>query len=549
MKTNKQPIWQSENFLHVTFLFYFLLLFSFNAFSLQNHVGSHDPSSIVKDGSTYWIFTTGDGIYSCNSTDLIKWTAAQTPYTKTSYPSWINTYVPGFGGTFWAPEVIYMNSKYYLYYACSTFGSKVSCIGLATSPSLNNPVWTDQGMVVYSNSSSNYNAIDPDVFFDASGKLWLTYGSWNTGIKMQQLNTSTGKPTNSTISSVCTYSDAENSQVVRNGSYYYLFVNRGNCCQGSSSTYYVQVGRATSVTGPYSGWRTVLSTSGNFIGPGAVGYFSESGTEYATYHYYDGDDNGNPKLAIGKYTWSGGWPTITLNWLGAGTYKVTNINSGLVWDDWGCTGASGQAIAQGSWNNLLCQKWDFVQLGNGFYKITCGQGGLSADAIGCSPSNGTLIELYSYWGGACQIWRVERANSGSYVISSKNGNRVVEVPNASTTVGVQLQLWDYNGNNCQKWSISGTTKSALLGVEDIAHNDFEIYPNPALNGVFKIKLSNIEEKTDIQISITDLQGKTILKQNALYNNELQVNSSLKQGAYVISVIAGSNTYKQKLFVQ
>jgi arabinan endo-1,5-alpha-L-arabinosidase len=392
-------------------------------------------------------------------------------------------------------------------------------------------------MVVYSNNSSNFNAIDPDIFFDASGNLWMTYGSWNTGIKMQQLNTSTGKPLNSTLYSVCTFTDAENSQIVRNGSYYYLFVNRGLCCKGTSSTYYIQVGRATSPTGPYSSWRTVLSSNSNFIGPGAIGYYNDNGVELATYHYYDGSFNGAPTLAIGKYTWSGGWPSITLNWLSNGTYRITNVNSGLSWDDWGCTGASGQAIAQGTWNNLLCQKWDLTVLGNGYYKITCGQGGLSADAIGCSDAWGTKLDLYAYWGGQCQQFHVERTNTGSYVLSqphSANGNYtpVVEVPGASTTAGVQLALWGYNGNNCQKWNFVSAVKSAAIGDfnEAVQENgQIILYPSPASS------ILNIDGvKAGCAYKIFSITG-SLVKQGTIVACSIDI-LALTPGLYYLTIL-------------
>src|SRR5512145_1509304 len=78
----------------------------------QGDIGAHDPSSVVKDGSNYYIFTTGNGPYCITSTDLVKWTnctSSKSPYTATNWPSWIKTYVPGFDGFFWAPECIYMN--------------------------------------------------------------------------------------------------------------------------------------------------------------------------------------------------------------------------------------------------------------------------------------------------------------------------------------------------------------------------------------------------------------------------------------------------------
>ena len=89
--------------------------------------------------------------------------------------------------------------------------------------------------------------------------------------------------------------DNEAAFVIRHGGYYYLFFNRGICCNGSSSTYYIQVGRSTSPNSGFvdksgraltcGGGTSFDSTSGRFVGPGCLGYFSESVTEYITYHY------------------------------------------------------------------------------------------------------------------------------------------------------------------------------------------------------------------------------------------------------------------------
>ncbi|HEY8935207.1 MAG TPA: family 43 glycosylhydrolase [Cyclobacteriaceae bacterium] len=294
-------------------VFFSFLMIMLLAFTVKAQPPSHDPSTMATSGGRYWIFTTGDGVWcmSSSNTDFTDWRAETTPFTKTSWPSWITTYVPSFAGTFWAPEVVYVNSQYRLYYSCSTFGSKNSCIGLATASSLTGP-WTDQGVVVYSNSSTSENAIDPAIYAGS----YLVYGSFFGGIRLAEIS-STGKTRNSTRYALAS-GDCEAPYILKNGSYYYLFINRGACCKGvNSTTYRIQVGRSTSITGPYldkngvdlnsGGGTNLVVTTGRYIGPGHFGY----GQGKVTYHFYDGNDSGNAKLRITTLSWSNGWPVVS----------------------------------------------------------------------------------------------------------------------------------------------------------------------------------------------------------------------------------------------
>src|ERR1043166_9433725 len=54
-------------------------------------------------------------------------------------------------------------------------------------------LWTDEGFVVRTQDGGNHNAIDPAIFHDNDGSLWMTYGSYWTGIKLIQLDPHTGK--------------------------------------------------------------------------------------------------------------------------------------------------------------------------------------------------------------------------------------------------------------------------------------------------------------------------------------------------------------------
>jgi arabinan endo-1,5-alpha-L-arabinosidase len=536
----------------------FLFLFSKPTHALQGLTGIHDPSNIIKRNGVYHVWGTGNQIYHLTSTDLINWTAAPTVFAAGTWPSWINTYVSGFAGFFWAPECIYMNGRYYLYYSCS-MGARPCAIGVATSTDLTN--WTDQGMVVYSDNSSTYGSIDPAIFSDASGNYYMAFGSHLRGIWIAQLNTATGKRLNSTLTNVAGSSSSEHeaAYVIRNGNYFYLFYNRGICCAGNSSTYYVQMGRSTSPTGPYTdqngvnllngGGTTIFSTSGSYIGPGHVGYYQESGYNFVTHHYYDGNNNGAPTLGIANMGWINGWPFITRDWIAAGRYTITNRNSGLVWDAWGCTGASLQPIAQGAPAGLACQQWDFTTLGNGAYRINCVQGGLSAEVYNCANSNGAGLDLYSYWGGSCQQFKLERGGDGSLVFSSLNGNRVVEVPNASTTPGQQLALWDYNGCNCQKWSVSTVSTSRMADAPEpvTSLKEVNVYPNPGISGQgFNVSLPKQET---VQISVVNGIGAILEQRSVKGQSNVVVGQRLSPGGYVIQIKSSDKTITKKVVVQ
>lgn len=288
--------------------------------TVSGNVPSHDPSTIIKSGVNYYVFTTGDNIPMTYSTNLTNWTWGTSVFTST--PSWITGYVPGFTKNFWAPDLAWFNNRWNMYYSCSTFGSATSAIGLVTAPAISQSAgttWTDRGVVVSSSSSSDVNAIDPSILVDGSN-VYMAYGSWHAGIGVIQINPSTGKTTGSkTIVAGGNSASWEAPCLIKEGSYYYMFVNRGTCCNGVNSTYYIVVGRSTSPFGPFvdkngvslksGGGTTVLAAQGNYIGPGHLSRIT--GTQKGSVHYYDGADNGNPKLEIVYFTWSSGWPTLS----------------------------------------------------------------------------------------------------------------------------------------------------------------------------------------------------------------------------------------------
>jgi len=222
---------------------------------LRGNLGAHDPGSVIKCKDKYYLFFTGVGILSKSSTDKIFWTGG--PNVFAHPPNWTTNAAPGFTDTIWAPDIMYLNGRYCLYYAVSSLGSQQSGIGLVTNPTLDpsdpSYLWTDQGPVITSVIGSPYNTIDPSITLDANGNPWMAFGSYWNGIYVVQLDPLTGLriSPNSPTTRLAYNSSIEASCIFRRGGYYYLMADWGSCCSGVNSTYNIRMGRSTSITGPY----------------------------------------------------------------------------------------------------------------------------------------------------------------------------------------------------------------------------------------------------------------------------------------------------------
>jgi len=439
-----------------------VLSFMASAITLSGLINSHDPGTITKDGNTYFHFTTGTGIWYSTSTNLTTWTGGPSPVFST-YPSWIYNKVPNFNGSFWAPDVIHMNGYYYLYYSVSTFGTSVSAIGVARTASLTSPSWTDLGIVVESwGGGSEINAIDAALYRDHDGKVYMSYGSFFGGIGIAEINQSSGK-LNGSVTKIYggNHADIEAPYISRNGDYYYLFINRGACCNGASSTYYVQVARSTSIYGPYTNTRTLLpNTDGKYKGPGHIGVLKQDGCNYVSTHYYDLNDNGAAKLDILKMTYSNGWPTLTRSFSVAscggvsdGLYRITARHSGKDLLPAAKSSANGAMIQQETWNSYRAQQWYLINQGTGYYSVINAASLKSLDVYNNSTAAGANIAQWDYWGGAGQKWSLTNS-SGYYTVKSQLSNLPLDVFNLSTANGAQIIQWNATSATNQQFSLT-----------------------------------------------------------------------------------------------
>ncbi|MBD0725301.1 arabinan endo-1,5-alpha-L-arabinosidase [Flavobacterium sp. L1I52] len=313
-------------------LFFFLTVL-IGLSSLAQSISVHDPV-MIKEKDTYYLFCTGKGIKCLSSTDLKNWKSE--PVVFPEKPIWTDKVVPEFGNHIWAPDIIFHNNQYYLYYSISAFGKNTSAIGVATNSTLNvndaNYKWVDHGIVVQSYPNRDeWNAIDPNVIIDENNTPWLSFGSFWDGIKMVKLNSdllSIAQPQEwySVANRKNTVHSGETSAIeapfiFKKNGYYYLFTSWDLCCKGKESTYKIAVGRSKTVTGPYKDKEGKLLSQGggsilvkgdqDYYGVGHNSAYTFDGVDYLVFHGYNAMENGKSTLLIKEMKWdSDFWPYL-----------------------------------------------------------------------------------------------------------------------------------------------------------------------------------------------------------------------------------------------
>lgn len=301
----------------------------------------HDPNMIQDKSGTFWLYGTHNTLAS--STDMVHFNTASTGDFAADFSWWATENTTGTGGRtdMWAPDVMYANGIYYQYYSLPIYDTPSvagtnkgaeAVIALATSTNPNGP-WIDAGKIIAScgtepGCTTGFNAIDPAPFIDASGKWWLSFGSWNDGIHVLQLDPATGLrlASNSTLYNIAYRAAGEEGSYIYpyvfNGTqYYYYFAPLSTCCAGTNSTYRIITGRSTSPTGPFldrggldlhsGGGTLLLSAHANIYGPGGQSVMTVNSKPLLVYHYYDGNSNGTPTLGLNWiYFDSAGWPYL-----------------------------------------------------------------------------------------------------------------------------------------------------------------------------------------------------------------------------------------------
>lgn len=547
------------------------LLGLFLSISIRVHAqvwpgGIHDPSSIIKCKDKYWIFGTGDGIAAKYSKDMVTWTDGPTPFTNGAFPSWITKYAKTstatFEGFFWAPDIIYMNGKYYLFYSASVWGTTSSCIGAVVNQTLEptdaNYKWEDLGDLGISSPRSGWriNAIDPALMRGPDNRIWLTYGSFNRdGILITEIDSITAKPKGSTVSVAnswtggSAYGEGEGGATFYRDGYYYLVYNKGGCCAGIGSSYYMVIGRSVSPQGPFKdkdgkALRIENATSGGtlffrhddaralddrYYGPGHFGLFSESGNDYVSFHYYNPNgyypneavgNKGGPTLGYAMLNWGeDGWPTLTTDFAEEGYYVLENVNSGKVLDTEKQKLDAGTAVFQyTAEENSRTQKWLLKPLGSGEYTIQNHSDTSKYLEVKEPFTDKGLKIANAYTGAVNQKFRLVKTAQDKYLIYPSVKDEILEIPNALTTDSY-VRFWANTNHDCQRWYLTPFEANLTATAENIQTS--------AADSAFTV---DIRSNTNWQVEVADESWIQILYATGKGN-----------GSIVIDMLANTET--------
>lgn len=455
---------------------------------LTGELGAHDPSTVIRDGGVASYFATGQGIVSRSSTNLTNWSAGRAVFSTP--PAWTTQAVPGFDGVFWAPDVAYFNGLYHLYYSVSTWQSIDSAIGVATSPSLANPTWTDRGKVIQSDAAWNtspttdttaFNAIDPSLLVDGS-RVWMSWGSYSSGIMVTELDPASGKPLTGSVGTMVANnsgtrgwgSTLEASALLKQNDAYYLFVNAGGCCSGVDSTYEIRVGRGTSPTGPFydkngvdlrdGGGSLFLDDAGREIGPGHFERVSDGGQEYFSYHFYNGDALGGPTFGLRELFWTeSGWPSLA------------DVST-----DWKGSASDAWAAAGNWWDSAVPDGVGHVAA---FGDRTAARRTVQVDAVGRTVGALNLSGSGSFMitGGSL---RLDAVAGRQATLNGLSGNHRIDAPiTALDPVGATV-------NAASRLTLGGTVTAP--GLTKYGHGTLGLHGPTAINGTLLVKWGTLE---------------------------------------------------------
>ena len=213
--------------------------------------GDFPDPSVIRVGDTYFAAATSSEwappyrLYESN--DLVNWKYIGGLFND--MPSWTM-------GSYWAPELYYHDSTFFVYYTARRTSDKKSFIGVAVTNDIRKG-FTDKGLIV----EWTNEAIDAFVI-EVKGERYITWKAYglDAGRPIEILGAKLSNDGLQTVGEVFTMivgeedgwerGGVEGQCLVEHGGYIYMFYSGNSCC-GRGCNYQIGVARAKSITGPW----------------------------------------------------------------------------------------------------------------------------------------------------------------------------------------------------------------------------------------------------------------------------------------------------------
>lgn len=549
--------------------------------TFTNPVGDlADPFITFIDGYYYYTGTTGGDVSIKRATTLEG--LKQTPLTRLFGPN--NSGAQQ--GPFWAPELVNLDGKWYIYYSASQQGTDElqmrTYVLENTSNDLMNPSnWIFKGKI-YS-PGADYWAIDGTVL-ELSEKRYFIW----SGLSSSTHFSGDSKPQSIFISSMSNPWTLEGSRELLVNPGELSGSNIGEVAEGPSiftkdnkvfmtysangcwtSEYKLGLLTMETTQNPLNinSWTKyndpvfVSNPQNSSYAPGHNSFFySPDDSEYwIAYHAtpnssgdcgntrtsrvqkYDFDVDGIPQF--GEVTNVGeilvapsGEPNLSEDTIENGLYKISQKNTSKLVEISGAINTNPANAIQWEDNDGLHQQWWIQSTGDGFYTVISALSGLALEVGGCEFGEFANINIWPPNGADCQLWEIEELDSGGYRFLNKNSGKAMEVSGLDDN-GANIQQSTWSNSNNQIFNLELIRET--LNVESLKFNpNIVVYPNPAKD---HFTISGLHLGENKQVRIVDINGKAIAEYET-NKDSLNINTSqMQSGLYFILI--SSTKYK------
>ncbi|WP_216588995.1 family 43 glycosylhydrolase [Streptomyces brasiliscabiei] len=415
--------------------------------------------------------------------------------TAPSVEIWSDT-TAGRNANIWAPEIHFLDGKWYLYYSAAQSGA--ACCDTQRTQVLESSGTDPLGPYTHKNTLTGSNLTPGGWLIDASvlkhdNKLYLM-GSGFIGGSTQSLviapltNPYTLAGNTFSIISSPTLSWETSGGAVNEGPeplYHdgrtFVSFSASHCQTADYKLGQLELtGSDPLLASSWTKKQTPVfqrSDANGVYGPGHNGFFtSPDGTEnWIVYHGNSaangGCGNGRTTRAQ-KFTWNAdGTPNfgtpVALGTTLAGpsgetattptAYTIVNRNSGKCLDVENGSTADGTNIFQWTCTGGANQKWRVEDMADDTSRLVNVATGKVMDTADCSAADGADIRQWSWLNNNCQKSRLVYTGSDYVRIVNAATGKVADVANCGTANGTDVRQWTWLNNNCQQWRLVPTT--------------------------------------------------------------------------------------------